>query len=436
MTVELRNLKGTCDFMPQEQRLRNDIIRKLQEVFECCGYQPLETPIIGYYDILASKYAGGAEILKEVYKFKDQAQRDIGLRYDLTVPFARVVGMNPAIRMPFKRYEIGKVFRNGPVKAGRVREFIQCDVDMVGVKSVMAEAELMVMASDIYKSLGLEVYIAFNNRKLLSGTIEAAGVDSSLEGSVILSIDKLEKIGKEEVREELILKGLEAETIDKLFSFLDMKEEEFLNFFRRNPLNDMIRQGIEELDQLIGYLNAADVIQITRFTPWLARGLEIYTGTVFEVFLVDGSITSSIGAGGRYDKIIGAFLDNGTEYPAVGMTFGLDVIYAALAMKNAAQAKPPVDIFIIPINTQNEAIKILNVIRRNGIAADIEMDKRKVKKSLEYANKTGIPYVLILGEDEIKVGKIKLRNMIEGSETEEDMRSLEEVLKNIKHNNI
>ncbi|WP_246579095.1 histidine--tRNA ligase [Alkaliphilus flagellatus] len=418
MLMELRNLKGTCDFMPSEQRARNKIIRKLTDVFESYGYQPLETPIISYYDILASKYAGGAEILKEVYKFKDQGQRDIGLRYDLTVPLARVIGMNPNIRLPFKRYEIGKVFRDGPVKTGRNREFVQCDVDIIGVKSITAEAELMIMANDIYKMLELEVYIYFNNRKFLSGIIKVVGIPEDLENSVILSLDKIEKIGEEGVRAELTEKYVEKQYIEKLFYFLNMEGEELLKSLRFDPQNELIRQGIQELDELWGYIKSAGIQDICKFSPWLSRGLEIYTGTVFEIFLKDRSIASSVGAGGRYDKIIGAFINNGIEYPAVGITFGLDVIYNALLYKEISMEKPPVQIYIVPIGTQLEAINLVTLLRRHGISADMEMDKRKVGKSLEYAGKQQIPFVIVLGEDEIKTGKVRIRDMKRGSETE------------------
>jgi histidyl-tRNA synthetase len=421
MLIELRNLKGTRDFMKDEQRVRNDIMKKLQAVFENYGYQPIETPIICKYDILASKYAGGDEILKEVYKFKDQGQRDIGLRYDLTVPFARVVGMNPNMVMPFKRYEIGKVFRNGPVKTGRSREFIQCDVDMVGVSSMMAEAELMIMAYDIYKMLDLDVFISFNNRKLLSGIIKTVGVDEELEGSVILSLDKIEKIGQNGVRDELIEKGMTDDDIIKLFSILMMNEEELLEKLRRNPSNELISQGIKELDELVYYLEALGVREICKFAPCLARGLEIYTGTVFEVFLTDGSISSSLSGGGRYDKIIGAFLNNGNEYPAVGITFGLDVIYSAIEAKGLQKSTSPVQVYIIPIGTKVEALKLLTKLRRQGISGDIEMNKRKLRKSLEYAAKQSIPFVIVLGEDEIKAGKVKIRNMEDGTEKEVDI---------------
>lgn len=424
MSVELRNLKGTRDFMPLEQQVKNDIIKKLQEIFKVYGYTPLETPILAYYDILASKYAGGAEILKEIYKFKDQGQRDIALRYDLTVPFARVVGMNPELRLPFKRYEIGKVFRNGPVKTGRMREFIQCDVDIVGVKSVLAEAELMVMAKDAYEMLGLDVSISYNNRKLLSGLVRLAEVEEIMESSVILSLDKIEKIGEQNVRLELKEKGISEKAINQLFRWLNMENTQLFERLRNVKYNPLIEQGIQELDELISYAESIGMEDMLKFNPWLARGLEIYTGTVFEVFLKDGSITSSIGSGGRYDHIIGAFLGKENEYPAVGMSFGLDVIFTALATKRSEEQIAPVQVFLIPIGTEKESMKVLHLLRANGIAADMAMDKKKVRKSLEYANKLNIPYVLMIGEDELSKGGYKLRDMKTGNESELDIARL------------
>lgn len=229
MAVVLRNLKGTGDYMPQEQRIRQEIIRKLQDVFEKYGYQPVETPAICYFDVLASKYTGGAEILKEVYKLNDQGGRELGFRYDLTVPFARLVGMNPEIRMPFKKYEIGKVYRDGPVKRGRMREFIQCDVDMVGVKSLIAEAEFMMMAVEVYKMLGLDVYISYNNRKLLSGIIESVDIEQAYISKVILCIDKLEKIGSDGVESELLQLGITVSKIDKLLYYMKMQPDELMD---------------------------------------------------------------------------------------------------------------------------------------------------------------------------------------------------------------
>lgn len=432
MSVKLRNLKGTSDYLPGEQRIRQDIIRKLQDIFECYGYQPIETPTLCYFDVLASKYAGGAEILKEVYKLVDQGERELGLRYDLTVPFAKLVGMNPDIKMPFKRYEIGKVFRDGPVKLGRNREFIQCDVDMVGVKSQMAEAELIMMAVEVYKALGLEVYISYNNRKYLSGIIEVAGIEAELVGSVILSIDKLEKIGDEAVRLELSALGIEKSKIDKLFKYMKIDFDDMMNSNISNQNNSSLEYGIKELKELKLYFEALEIEDNLRFNPTLARGLEIYTGTVWEVFLTDGSITSSVGAGGRYDKIIGQFLDNGMEYPAVGMTFGLDVIYEALMLKEAVDKKSLIDVFLVPIGTLQSVMKIAKSLRSMGIKVDVDMTGKKLKKSLDYANKQGIPYVAILGEDELQSGTIKLKDMQKGMEREISIMEIGDIIKNLE----
>ncbi len=416
MAIELRSLKGTGDFMPQEQRVRQEIIRKLQNVFEKYGYQPVETPIICYFDVLASKYAGGAEILKEVYKLSDQGGRELGLRYDLTVPFARVIGMNPEIRMPFKRYEIGKVYRDGPVKTGRNREFIQCDVDMAGVKSVMAEAELMMMAVEVYKMLGLDIYIAYNNRKLLSGIIESVGIEEALVSEVILCIDKLEKIGCDGVEAELLQLGTAGSKINMLLNYMSMQPAALAAAFTSKQRNERIEQGIKELNELDSFIEDLGIKNVLRFAPSLARGLEIYTGTVWEVFLADGSITSSVGAGGRYDKIIGAFIDNGVDYPAVGMTFGLDVIYEALVLKGNIAGKPPVDLYIIPMGTEKACLKLAVGLRNKGLKVDIDMTGRRLKKSLDFANKQGIPYVVILGENELESGELMLKEMMSGKE--------------------
>ena len=416
MAIELRNLKGTGDFMPQEQRVRQEIIRKLQDIFEKYGYQPIETPVICYFDVLASKYAGGAEILKEVYKLNDQGGRELGLRYDLTVPFARLVGMNPEIRMPFKRYEIGKVYRDGPVKTGRNREFIQCDVDMVGVKSIMAEAELMMMAVEVYNELGLDVYISYNNRKLLSGIIELVGIDPALASRVILSIDKIKKIGREGVESELLQLGIDAAKVNVLLDYMKMQPEELRAALVSKQRNELIDQGVKELNELDSYIDGLGIRNSLRFTPSLARGLEIYTGTVWEVFLADESITSSVGAGGRYDNIIGAFIGNGLDYPAVGMTFGLDVIYEALMLKDAVSIKPPVDLYIIPLGMEKPCLKLATELRSKGLKADVDMTYRRLKKSLDYANKQGIPYVVVIGENELESGEFLLKEMKTGKE--------------------
>jgi histidyl-tRNA synthetase len=201
--MKLANLKGTSDFLPSEQILRNKILETLRNSFEKYGYLPLETPILNYYDLLAYKYDSDAEILSEIYKLKDQGDRNLGLRYDLTVPFCKVIGLNKDLRMPFRRYEIGKVFRNGPVKLGRTREFYQCDIDVVGIDNRLIEAEQILMAINTYKDLGIDIFVKYNNRKLMTGLIQEVGILESKVASVIGVIDKMEKITKDELIIEL-----------------------------------------------------------------------------------------------------------------------------------------------------------------------------------------------------------------------------------------
>ncbi|MGG0187703.1 histidine--tRNA ligase [Bacillus rhizoplanae] len=413
--MNLQNVKGTKDYLPEEQVLRNTIKRTCEETFEAYGCKPLETPILNMYDLMAYKYGGGAEILKEMYTLRDQGNRELALRYDLTIPFAKVVAMNPEIRLPFKRYEIGKVFRNGPIKQGRFREFVQCDVDIVGVESIIAEAELMVMALDIFNKLNLDVTIQYNNRKLLTGILQAIQIPQSQIQDVILSVDKLEKIGIEGVRNDLINRGLQNETIDILCKTLETCISMQLSEFDKTFSDPLIKEGVTELQELEQYLIALGIESNTVFSPFLARGLTMYTGTIYEIFLTDGSITSSIGSGGRYDDIISAFRSDNKSYPTVGISFGLDVIYTALIQKERASSS--VDIFVIPLGTQAKCLKIAHTLRTNeNLKVELELTNRKLKRALNYANKENIPHVLIVGEEEINNNVAVLRNMKEGTE--------------------
>lgn len=405
--IELRNIKGTNDYLPKEQILRNKIINTLSNVFETYGYLPLETSTLCYYDLLASKYAGGAEILKEVYTLEDQGKRKLGLRYDLTVPFAKVISINKDIALPFKRYEIGKVFRDGPVKLGRNREFYQCDVDVCGIPGRLIEAELLTMAIKCYKELGIDIYIEWNNRKLLSGLIIECNIPEEITTRVILSVDKLAKIGEDGVREELKEYNIDNEKLDKLFNYFKLNIDELKEMFS-DTSNEILKEGLNEVIELSDYINKMNLTECI-FVPYLARGLEIYTGFVLEVFDKKQRITSSLGAGGRYDKIITNFIDDGNEYPAIGMTFGLAPIYEILNMENN-QTDSLYDLLIIPMNTNIESLNLANKLRENNIKVIIEM-KKKLNKSLDWANRNNIPYVIIIGEDEINSGNIKIKDM-------------------------
>ena len=406
--LELRNVKGTTDYSPREQFIRNYISDTLKEVFEKYGYKPLQTPILCYYDLLALKYDDDSEILNEVYKVTDQADRSLALRYDLTVPFAKYIAINQNTKLPFKRYEIGEVFRNGPVKLGRDREFIQCDVDCVGLEGQLIEAELVALYVEAYTKLGIDVIIKYNNRKFLSGIIIEAGIDEELVTSTITVIDKFEKLSKQELEKEFIKIGLNNTQIEKLYEYLNMSQEQFANIEGKN---EILQQGINELNILKQYIEKLGLLEYVKFVPSLARGQEYYTGTVFEAYTRDGSITSSIGGGGRYDKMITEFVDNGNIYPAVGISFGLNVIYEFLKNKKEFTENALTDIFIIPMGTEIECLKIAESLRKAGYKVEVEMKNRKMKKSLEYANEENIPYVFILGEDELEKQCITVKDM-------------------------
>ena len=421
--MELKNIRGVDDYLPKKQIIRNNIINVLTETFESYGYLPLETSTLCYFDLLASKYAGGSEILKEVYKLSDQGKRELGLRYDLTVPFAKVIAMNKDLQLPFRRYEIGKVYRDGPVKTGRDREFYQCDVDVCGISGALVEAELMTMAKKCYNKLGIDIYIEWNNRKLLSGLITEAGISEDMVTKVILSVDKLAKIGEDGVFSELEEYNIDRSALDTLFSYFKMEIDSFKEKFG-NSSNRLLLEGIDEVLELSSYLEKLGLGEC-RFTPYLARGLEIYTGTVWEVFDSEKRVTCSIGAGGRYDKIITNFIDDGNSYPAVGMTFGLVPIYEILTMSCENTSKGLYDLYIIPMDTEIFSLELANKIRDKGIKVIIEMNKRKVKKALDWANRNSIPYVMVIGDKEIDNGRLEIRDMNNSNNIEFGINDIE-----------
>ena len=426
--IELRNIKGTTDYSPKEQYIRNYISDTLKKVFEKYGFKPLQTPLLCYYDLLALKYDEENDILKEVYKVSDQGNRNLALRYDLTVPFAKYIAINQNTKLPFKRYEIGEVFRNGPVKLGRDREFIQCDVDTVGIEGQLVEAEFVALYVEAYKELGIDVIIKYNNRKFLSGIIIEAGIPDELVTDTITVIDKFEKLTKEELEKEFLKIGVNKDQIEKLYQFLQMDAEELVNI---KSENEILNEGIKELETLKKYVEQLNLAEYVQFSPSLARGQEYYTGTVFEVYDAKGEIKSSIGGGGRYDKMITDFINDGKQYPAVGISFGLNVIYEILKDREEFTQKALTDIFIIPMGTEIECLKIAETLRKADFKVEVEMKTRKMKKSLEYANEENIPYVFILGEDELKQNQVSVKDMKNKIQTTISIENLVEDFKKL-----
>ena len=252
--MKIQNVKGGYDFIPREQKIRNYINDTLRGVFESYGYLPIETPILCYFDILAGKYDENNDILNEIYKLKDQGNRDLGLRYDLTVPFAKFIALNKKeIKLPFKRYEINKVFRDGPVKVGRDREFTQCDVDVVGLDGQGIEAELLNLYVRGYSKLGIDIIIKYNSRKLMSGLIKEAGVDDKDISSVITILDKIKKISREEIINYLSELGLSMGVIVLLLEYFTLSMEEINNKFKYS-INELVIEGINEINELEKYI--------------------------------------------------------------------------------------------------------------------------------------------------------------------------------------
>ena len=426
--MKLMNVKGTVDNLPNKEIIRRKVVNTLTDTFEKYGYLPLDTSILCYYDLLASKYSGGSEILKEVYTLKDQGDRTLGLRYDLTVPFSKVISMNVGkeINLPFKRYEVGKVFRDGPVKTGRAREFYQCDVDVCGIEGTFIEAEMLMMTIECYKKLGIDIYIEINNRKLLEGFIIEADIDKELSSKVILSVDKLAKIGESGVREELREYNIDNTKLDKLFSFFKCSINDLDNM---NITNNSFIEGREEIKELFNYITSLSLEEECKFTPYLARGLEIYTGVVWEVFDKKQRLTCAIGGGGRYDKIITNFIDDGNKYPALGISFGLVPICEILENKSKESFY---DLLIIPMDTNIESLRLAATLRNKNIKVIIEMNKKKIKKALDSANKNNIPYVIILGQNEINNNTIEIKDMNNSTNIKVDINDIDKMIDIIK----
>lgn len=410
--MELQTAKGVRDIPPEEKTVKNQVVRTIQEVFELYGFLPLETPILERYETLTAKFAAGeaSDALKETFKLKDQGGRDLGLRFDLTVPLARYIAMNPMLKLPFKRYEMGPVFRDGPIKLGRYREFWQCDVDVIGSSSLLAEAELLAVVQAVFNKLNLDVVIKVNSRKILNGLLEQAGILKKEEA--IVAIDKLDKIGKEGVQKELEERGYQKKQIASVLSLLTQSAS--LLQLKKKLTAAEAQQGIKEMEELFSYLSTMGVKKAV-FDISLARGLAYYTGAVYEAYLRKGPITSSLAAGGRWDAMIGKFLGGGREIPAVGVAFGLEPIMDTLQLQKKKESVSPTKIYVVPINTTLVSLKIAQQLREAGIPTSFAL-KNGVSKNLEYASAGGLPFALIIGEDELQKKKVLLRDMKTGRE--------------------
>lgn len=425
--MKIQNVKGCYDFLPNEQKVRNYINSILKETFEEYGYLSIETPILSYYDMLSDKYDEENDILKEIYKLSDQGDRKLGLRYDLTVPFAKFIALNKNnIRLPFKRYEMAKVFRDGPVKVGRDREFTQCDIDVVGLAGQNIEVELLSLYITAFSKMNIDIIIKYNSRNLMRGIVEDYVSNKNLIGNVITIIDKIEKISKEEFIQSLKELGISSKDATKLLKTFEYSLEE-INKKYKNTTNTLIKKGLEELNSLTNLIKELEMDKYCVFAPSLARGQEYYTGNVFEVYDKSGYLTSSIGGGGRYDNMITEFINDGEIYPAVGVSFGLSSLYELLKERQEFKNSNNIDLYIIPMKTFKESFIITNKLRSMGLNVLLELEDKKLRKCLDFANKESIKYVIIIGEDEIKNNKATLKNMITGESSDVLLENIKEI---------
>ncbi|MAF99215.1 MAG: histidine--tRNA ligase [Nanoarchaeota archaeon] len=413
--------KGVCDIEPSEKILKNKVVDRLRKTFELYGFSPLETPLIERYETLASKFAAGedSDALRETFTLQDQGKRRLGLRFDLTVPLARFMAMNPTIKMPFKRFEMGPVFRDGPIRAGRVRQFWQCDADIIGNSSMLADAECLAVVAEGFIKLDIPVTIKVNNRKLLSGILTQCNVNKKQDA--IIAIDKLDKIGKTGVQKELRERKFTKKQIDAIFTFVSSRAT--ISSLKKKLTDEEALEGIKELEEVFSYLKQMNVK--VDFDVALARGLAYYTGTVFEAFANKSKVTSSLSAGGRWDDMIGKFIGD-KIVPAVGLSFGIVPIMEVLKEKTKLLEKTKTQVYVLPIKTENECLGIVQQLRKAGINSDIS--DKSISKGLDYADALGIPYVLIVGKRELAKKKVTLKNMKTGKE---ELLTVNQVIKKL-----
>jgi histidyl-tRNA synthetase len=405
------NVKGTRDFLPEEMILRQQVLEKIKCVFDTFGFQPMETSALEPWEILSKKGAGGDEILNETYNFKDKGDRMIGLRYDLTVPLARVMSENPNLPLPFKRYQMSSVWRYGDVAKARFREFLQCDVDIIGSENSLADAEVIACALSCFNALGFkDFYLRLNNRKTLNAILKKSGVDEGKFADVLRSIDKMDKIPIDDIVKEIEGKGIAKTTIKKVLKYMEMKGEPQKIFKEIEGLD-----GVNELQDIISYLKSMKLDSNVRIDLSLARGLDYYTGPIFEVFAEKG--VGSIAGGGRYDKMIGLFM--GRDVPATGISLGIERIMEVMKERKMIEPiKCRTKIFVIAVNdkVRNDVLGIVQSLRKDSISADYDLRSRSISKQLEYASSLGIPFVAIVGERELKEDSVNLRDMKTGKE--------------------
>ena len=420
--VKPSTLPGFMELLPKDQMLFNEMKDIIRKNFEKHGFLPIDTPVIEKSEVLLAK--GGGETEKQIYRFS-KGDTDMSLRFDLTVPLARytVEHMND-LSFPFKRYQIGKVYRGEKAQKGRFREFYQCDIDTIGMGelSLVNDAEFPVVIFHTFKDLGFTDFtIHLNNRKILKGFFSSLGIEDSM--NVLRTVDKLDKIGEEKVLEELGENGIGRDSGEKILEFIkiDGTVDEILEQLRDLKIEDEIfQEGLDELTQVIGYMRDFGIDEdCFDIDLKIARGLDYYTGTVYETTLDNYPKIGSVCSGGRYEDLASYYTDK--ALPGVGISIGLSRLFYQLneAKIISSEEKSLVDLLIIPMDDCiHDGIKLLSELREKGVRVSVYTEFAKLKKKFKYADQTKVDYVIVLGEEEIKSRKYSLKNMHSGDQEE------------------
>jgi histidyl-tRNA synthetase len=431
------------DFLPADVRKREYVIDLVKEVYESYGFEPLETPAVENIETLLGKYGEeGNQLIFKILKrgvHESTGEADLALRYDLTVPLARVVAeYRDKLPKFFKRYQIQPVWRADRPARGRFREFYQCDVDILGSRSMIVEAEICAAASDVLTKLGFKDFcVRLNNRKALTGILGIAGVALDRHEAALIALDKLDKIGTDGVKKEFAARGVAEAAGDLLLSFFStlseleraaeiVTEENAQPAFNKAVLgrivefvkdNELGAQGVDELQSILNFADAMGIAHRMKIDPSLARGLSYYTGAIMEINVKD--LAGSLGGGGRYDNLVGMFL--GQDIPACGFSLGLERILVVMNERNMfpeGVGSSPADVMVAIWNKESagESIKLARELRAGGLSVDLYPEADKLGKQFKYASSVGVPFVAVIGEDEQAKGLVAVKEMGSGEQ--------------------
>lgn len=417
--VEPRTLPGFMELLPHEQIQFNHIRDVIRHSYEKFGFLPIDTPIIESSEVLLAKAGGETE--KQIYRF-NKGETDLSLRFDLTVPLAKYVAKNyNDITFPFRRYQIGKVYRGEKVQRGRYREFYQCDIDVIGdgELSIVNDAEVPSIIYNIFSELNFGKFtIRMNNRKILTGFFNALNLTEKIV-DVLRIIDKIDKVGKDVVREMLVDIAVAGDVADKIIEFVTTKENVIEYLKGLNIQDEVFNLGVDELEKVLSYIESFGVPKEYYMVDLsIARGLDYYTGMVYETILDERPEIGSVCSGGRYDNLAEFYTNK--KLPGVGISIGLTRLFYVLNeynLMNSNEKKSISEVVVVPmLEDLSYPIEVATALRRKGIKAEIYFENKNMKKKMNYANKLNVPYVIIIGEDELNTKTVTLKNMTTGEQ--------------------